>query len=105
MKWDSQQWIEVSFRVWAWWELAIEISCWFLCKNHAFNYDKENEKKRFNADYLKDIHDVQAGHVSWIAENIYLHKIIKMSKVIASMQEHFYQVSQEWHWFLRLNIN
>ncbi len=58
MEWDSQWWIEVSFRVWAWQELAIKISCWFLCKNHAFDYNKENKKERFNADYLKDIHDV-----------------------------------------------
>ena len=58
MKWDSQQWIKVSFRVWAWQELVIRISCWFLCKNYAFNYDKENKKERFNVDYSEDIHDV-----------------------------------------------
>ncbi len=105
MKWDSQWWMRVSFSVWAWWELAIRISHWFLCKNHVFNYNKENEEERFNVDHSEDIHNVQAGHVSWIAENIYSCEIMKMSKVIASMQKHFYQVSQEWHWFLRLDIN
>ena len=62
-----------------------------------FDYDKENEKERFNVNHLKDIHDVQAGYVPWIAGNIYSHKIMKMSEVIASMQKHFYQASQEWH--------
>ncbi len=93
MKWGSQWWIRVSFKVQAWQELAIKISHWFLCKNHVFNYDKENEKERFNVNHLKDIHDVQAGHVSWIAGNIYSCKIMKMSEVVASMQKHFYQVS------------
>ena len=85
--------MRVPFEVQAWQELAIEISHWFLCKDHVFDYDKEDEKERFNADHLKDIHDVQAGHISWIAGNIYSHEIMKMSKVIASMQEHFYQAS------------
>jgi len=56
----------------------------------VFDYNKENEKERFNVDYSEDIHDVQAGHVLWIAENIYLHEIMKMSEVVASMQKHFY---------------
>jgi len=30
----------------------------------VFNYDKENKKEKFNADYSEDIHDVQAGYVS-----------------------------------------
>jgi len=59
----------------------------------VFDYDKENEEEGFNADHPEDIHDVQAGHISWIAGNIYSHEIMKMSEVIASMQKHFYQVS------------
>jgi len=87
----------VPFGVRAWRELAIRISRRFLCKDHVFDYDKEDEEEGFNADHLEDIHDVQAGHVPWIAGNIYSHGIMEMSGVIASMQEHFYQASQEWH--------
>ncbi len=87
----------VPFGVRAWRELAIGISRRFLRKDHAFDYDKEDEEEGFNADHPEDIHDVQAGHVPWIAGNIYSRGIMEMSGVVASMREHFYQASQEWH--------
>ncbi len=105
MERGSRRWMGVPFGVQAWRELAIGISHRFLRKDHAFDYDKEDEEEGFNADHPEDIHDVQAGHVPWIAGNIYSRGIMEMSGVVASMRERFYQASQEWHRFLGLDMD
>ena len=60
---SSRRWIGVAFGVQAWREIAIEISRQFLRKDHAFDYDDEDDEGEFNEDHPEDIHDIQAGHV------------------------------------------
>lgn len=97
----SRRWIGICFSTRAWRELAIGISRGFLQKKHAFDYDEEDEDsdRDVDEDNPEEIHDIQAGHTSWIAGNIYSRGIMEMSGVIASMRERFDHASLEWHQF------
>lgn len=86
-------------------KIAIAISRRDLQKIDTFDYDEEDEEDMFNADRPEQIHDVQAGHVSWIAGNIYSRGIIEISGVVASMRERVYRASREWHRWLGLDVD
>ena len=101
----SQKWMRVQMTLQSYCEIVIVISCWDLQKIHAFDYDENDEEDAFHADWPEEIHDLQAEHISWIADNIYFWDIMKMSEVVASMHEQFYHVSQKWHQWLELNAD
>ena len=105
MKHFSQKWMRVQMTLQSYCEIVIVISRQDLQKIHAFDYDEDDEEDAFHADWPEEIHDLQAGHVSWIAGNIYSQGIMKMSEVVASMHERFYHVSRKWHQWLGLDAD